>query len=524
MNYSNYPHGFSHGVSIKNVPVDITASSSANVYWVNSATGSNQNKGTFLKPFATLAYAITQCTADQGDKIYLSSGHSESVVGNGTITLNIAGVIVEFLGEGSDRATINFTTHVSASFRITGNNITVINPRFVAGVDALTNPISITGANCKIVNAEWYDSAAKAATKGIVAAASATNLKIYGYKYYASTTGTQKESHIEFIGGSNVELVDIDLVGDFNTANINNATSATSNVIFENIKLKNTNATPRPGMAIQAATTGMAKNVDIRIASGTTFVSSVAAINWDNNCLGYNLDGYGGDPIGTAATGSLEGTVNAINTHIGNPSGDTLATITAKLGDSTDSVLDYLDEVDTNLGDPSGDTLVSITAKLGNGATTVTADLASLKTATAIAPAATSITGAIGTRFWVKKTLVSSAIVQLGVAVTGVSSIGELAISQVILKTDATGLAGGTAIQLTTTNAKGAGIFAQETVANLGASATVSSPSAVNKKDVVEVGAAILAYSTVADCTGAGTIDIYIEFERLTAGATIAAA
>jgi hypothetical protein len=42
------------------------------------------------------------------------------------------------------------------------------------------------------------------------------------------------------------------------------------------------------------------------------------------------------------------------------------------------------------------------------------------------------------------------------------------------------------------------------------------------KKTVLEVGKKLQVQSTVADCTGAGTIDIYVKFIRLATGATIA--
>ncbi|MFA5307097.1 MAG: hypothetical protein WC365_06630, partial [Candidatus Babeliales bacterium] len=58
--------------------------------------------------------------------------------------------------------------------------------------------------------------------------------------------------------------------------------------------------------------------------------------------------------------------VTSINTNVGDPSGDTLTSLTAKLGDSANAVAPTLDTVNANVGDPSGDTLTTITAKLGD--------------------------------------------------------------------------------------------------------------------------------------------------------------
>jgi len=137
-----------------------------------------------------------------------------------------------------------------------------------------------------------------------------------------------------------------------------------------------------------------------------------------------------------------------------------------------------------------------------------------------------STLGAIGTEFWVKKTLTSSAIVQAGVDITGVSSTGELAITDVIVKTDATGLATGTNFVVCSDNANGLANIFVETVANLAANKTMdlAGASVTKIKTVLSTGKKLIAKSTVADCTGGGTIDVYVKFQRLAAGAIVAAA
>jgi hypothetical protein len=139
---------------------------------------------------------------------------------------------------------------------------------------------------------------------------------------------------------------------------------------------------------------------------------------------------------------------------------------------------------------------------------------------------AQSFTG-IGTEFWVKKTVTSSTITTASaVDITGVSSGGELAILNIVCKTDSTGLAGGTNFQVKSNNTKGLANILAEAVANLGANKTVdlSSASVTKQPTVLESGAKLQVQNTVGDGTGAGTIDIYIHFQRLTAGATISAA
>ena len=126
----------------------------------------------------------------------------------------------------------------------------------------------------------------------------------------------------------------------------------------------------------------------------------------------------------------------------------------------------------------------------------------------------------------IKKTLVSSAVVQAGVDITGVSTTGELELVDVIVKTDSTGLAAGTNFEILTDNTNGLANAFVETVANLGASKTMdlNGASVTGIKTVLEVGKKFQAKATVADCTGAGTIDIYLVLRRLADDALIAAA
>jgi hypothetical protein len=291
---SNYDKGFIDGVSIKNIPIEITQSYLSNVFWVDSVTGSNSNRGTLKYPVSTLAFAISLCKENNGDLIFVAEGHSEDIIVAGGINLNKSGVTIVFLGNGSKRGTINFKTAVTSSMTMTAANTVLVNPRFTAGIDALTSPISITAADCSIINGTWGDGTAIDTTDCIVATTAAARLTIDGWKYYAGTeTGTQKNSQIKLTAVDNPVLSNIDIAGNFLVANINNATTACTNMRLENVILKNSNATPKPGIVFQAACTGQAKNVDIRIASGGTFISSLANINFDDNCRGYAAAGYG---------------------------------------------------------------------------------------------------------------------------------------------------------------------------------------------------------------------------------------
>jgi hypothetical protein len=495
------------------IPLVDTQNADGNVFWVDSTNGlasdSAAGRGTFNYPFATIDYAVGRCTADNGDKIFVAAGHTETVTAAAGLDLDVAGITIIFMGEGANRATITFTTAVTADMDVDAANITMINPRFTAGIDALTGPIDVNAANFKLINAQYVDTTSIDTTDCVVAAATATGLEIRGLEYVIGDEGgTQKQSFIQLNGVDNAILTGIKCAGDFATGNIENVTDEVLNIHMSDIYLKNTNATPKPCMVLDANATGFADRVNCRIASGTTYVSNVAKLNWTSTALGYNADGEGGDPIGTADSSSIEGKLDTIIAETNKIDSATLAT-----APTANSLAAFIASGGTALGTELNDSKSLVDAIGSNGTTLVYGS--------------GSILGAVGTVHTVQKTLVSSAVLQAGVDITGVSSGGALLIEDIVMSTDATGLATGTNFTIESDNANGVAVFFGETVANLGANKTESlaTGSVTSIAGVVlETGKKLIAKSTVADCTGAGEIDITIKFRRLAAGATIAAA
>lgn len=128
----------------------------------------------------------------------------------------------------------------------------------------------------------------------------------------------------------------------------------------------------------------------------------------------------------------------------------------------------------------------------------------------------------IGSVVLLKKTIVSSTITTAAQDLS-TTSLGEFLVENVILKTNATGLAGATNFRVLSNNAVGALPILEEAVANLGASATVDiyTASVVKQRTVLESGKKLQYLGTASAGTGAGTITVYVQLIRKTAGATI---
>lgn len=151
MPLSNYPNGFAQGVNVRGVPVLNTYG--GNVFWVDSGAGSDGNKGTFDRPFATIDYAIGRCTASNGDIVMVKPGHAETLAAN--ITMDVIGVWVYGLGWGTLRPTITVGAF-DGTVAMTAANSAMSNIRFVLEDtdDTVASAITITADGCIVEGCE----------------------------------------------------------------------------------------------------------------------------------------------------------------------------------------------------------------------------------------------------------------------------------------------------------------------------------------------------------------------------------
>ena len=144
----NFPKGFS-AVTVRGIP--LVQTHPGKVFWVSNAstamqtgqkTGSDGNKGTFDAPFATLDYAVGQCTGSRGDIIFVKPGHAETYSAAGSLTLDVAGVAIVGLGSGSLRPTFTLDTATTATIRLSASNCSmqnvVVSANFADIVSAFT--------------------------------------------------------------------------------------------------------------------------------------------------------------------------------------------------------------------------------------------------------------------------------------------------------------------------------------------------------------------------------------------------
>ncbi len=268
----------------------------------SDAAGSGDNPD---RPFATLDFAIGQCTANNGDIIYVMPGHAETITADSGVDIDVAGVTVIGLGEGADRPTFTFTTAVTADFKLAAANTTVQNLLFVAGIDALTGPIEVGAADCKLIDIEYRDDAVNnyETTDVVTVLTAGHRLLIDGFKFISDggAGGTQQESVINLVSADEVEIRNCHIVCDAAQGCIEDATASAQVNIHDNL-LESTHAND-VCITLQATTTGLIHRNFCKIATD----SQVTWITATNDCglfenYGVNADGETGKLIGTVST------------------------------------------------------------------------------------------------------------------------------------------------------------------------------------------------------------------------------
>lgn len=227
---NNYPGGFSAGVTIRGVPVVNTHP--GKVFWVSNATtlsdrqlaGSNGNDGTFDKPFATLDYAVGKCVANRGDIIFIKPGHSETLTAT-SVAVDVAGIAIVGLGQGSNRPTFNATATGSV-FPISAANVTVHNLLFTGGVDAVVSMITVSAADVVLSQVEIRDVTGEIVV-GVLTTASANRLMVDGF-VYDGAAGDGATAAIAIVGGDRITIQNFYIDGDFSVSAIDVRTTATT--------------------------------------------------------------------------------------------------------------------------------------------------------------------------------------------------------------------------------------------------------------------------------------------------------
>ncbi len=146
-----------------------------NVFWVRGTSNAKgvgldqPNQGTRDKPFATIDYAVGQCTANQGDMIMVMPGYVQTISAVNGILFDVAGVRCIGLGNANDKPTFTYSD-AAGSINVTADDVVVENFIHIANDADVALPCETTAAGTYWLNHQFRDNAANENFDGVFGA------------------------------------------------------------------------------------------------------------------------------------------------------------------------------------------------------------------------------------------------------------------------------------------------------------------------------------------------------------------
>lgn len=129
------------------------------VFFVHSGTGTDaagygQNPDA---PVASVDYAIGLCTADKNDVILVMPGHAETITNTARWTVDVAGVTIKGLGNGTNRPRVTVSSSAAADVDIDAANVTVEGIDFLANFADITALIDVNADGFTCRNCRFFE-------------------------------------------------------------------------------------------------------------------------------------------------------------------------------------------------------------------------------------------------------------------------------------------------------------------------------------------------------------------------------
>jgi hypothetical protein len=208
-------------------------------------------------PFATIDYAVGMCTASQGDVIYVMPGHAEVVSAAGGLDLDVIGISIIGLGNGSLIPTVTLDTADTADVDVDAASVTVENIRFVAGFADIVAAIDVNADDFTLRNCHFIGTTDLNALIWIQDAAAGGSDRITVEGCRACDLDAANTHFINFAGtGDRHRIVGNELIGDWGTIAVGGAGVITNAVITDNV-MYNASATNDSCFNFAAGATGI---------------------------------------------------------------------------------------------------------------------------------------------------------------------------------------------------------------------------------------------------------------------------
>lgn len=188
--------------------------------------------------YTTIDSAISACTANNNDLVVVLPGHAETITAASAIDLDVAGVTVIGLGQGTNRPTVTFGTATTASIDFSAANCTLKNIRCVSNIDSLVCFVEGGAGNATIEDCYFAGASTKEVLCGVSIPTTYDDWKIKNCVFVQATdpagsNGGATTGAIYMQDSENVRIEGCEFIGCWETAFIHNKTTAAANLVVK---------------------------------------------------------------------------------------------------------------------------------------------------------------------------------------------------------------------------------------------------------------------------------------------------
>lgn len=216
--------------------------------------------------YTTIDSAVSACTANNNDLVVVLPGHAETITAASAIDLDVAGVTVVGVGQGTNRPTVTFGTATTASIDFSAANCTLKNIRCVSDIDSLAAFVEGGAGNATIEGCEFAGASTKEALCGINVPTTHDDWTIRNCKFIQATdpggsNGGAGTGAIYIVDSENVLVEGCEFRGAWETAFVHNKTTAAANLWVRDCYgiLTTATADAVPFVLVSTATGGAAR-------------------------------------------------------------------------------------------------------------------------------------------------------------------------------------------------------------------------------------------------------------------------
>ncbi len=172
-----------------------------NVFFVMTGGSDSVGAGdTPDNPFATIDFAIGQCTASQGDTIYVMAGHTETIAAAAGIACDVAGVSIIGLGHGANRPLVTWSA-TGSTWTITAASVLIKNIVCTSSVNELVVMFSSSAVDLTLDAVDVLDPGSTLEIiQFLLTTSGSDNLIVRNCKHNATTAAASAQLWIRLIG------------------------------------------------------------------------------------------------------------------------------------------------------------------------------------------------------------------------------------------------------------------------------------------------------------------------------------